>query len=170
MTNRVSFKFLILIVFICGAKSNSDYDYYWRDYNGAIPPDAVTAAYGVYIGQVYRNCTLIPGALYSENQNFVGEFYGKFETKTNIKILCSHGLLKWVMVNLDDVPFEDPDCKLVRGGFEGDTFNWYIGRYFHENMWKVSKVGYQHFKALSLWTNSGSYVHIKKFEVLKVCR
>nr|XP_022900831.1 uncharacterized protein LOC111413918 isoform X1 [Onthophagus taurus]XP_022910787.1 uncharacterized protein LOC111421824 isoform X1 [Onthophagus taurus] len=176
MKHNFVIEIFILTIFLCVIQSNSDYDYYWRDYDGSIPPDAVSAAYGLYIGQKFQKCTLIPGSIYSQNQTFIGEYVGKFETKDDVKILCSSRVLKWVTVNMEKFFYEgnlipSEYCKLVPGGYQdAGNYRWYIGRVFHENMWKVSKVDLRNFKALSVWSINGSYERVKNFEMLVVCK
>ncbi|GJQ77208.1 hypothetical protein Trydic_g12479, partial [Trypoxylus dichotomus] len=63
----------------------STQDFYWRDYYyGDMPCDAIEAAPGKYIGQVYFYGDIV-GTIYPYNGTAVAEIYGKQNFTTNIK-------------------------------------------------------------------------------------
>nr|XP_022906825.1 uncharacterized protein LOC111418516 [Onthophagus taurus] len=175
--------FIFLIAFLFGVKFGSANDYYWRDYNGSIPNDAIAVDDDLYIGQIYSHSSVIPGSLFPERNKFIYEYIGQREAKSDIKILCAPNPdeMKWVKLNMAEIFAENPhfyvsqfettpNCVLIPGGYEHEKYRWYIGKIYHENMWKISKVDLKHFKAISVWCNNGGFERIQNFEVLYACK
>lgn len=66
--------------------------YYWRDYTGEIPPDALPGGTDingkpVYIGQIFNLRFLIPAKIYEDDKTAYYEYGGKEHSVTdNIKV------------------------------------------------------------------------------------
>ncbi|GJQ73004.1 hypothetical protein Trydic_g1641 [Trypoxylus dichotomus] len=132
-------------------------DFYWRDYYFEdIPCDAIEAAPGRYIGQVYFQGDTI-ATIRPYNGTAVAEIYGRQNFTANTKIFCSNRPenFYWENVNFNQ-PNDGQMANVVRGGYqldEGSQFNLYIGKAFHENEWKVGKVveNTHRWKGMWLW-------------------
>ncbi|RZB40793.1 hypothetical protein BDFB_005178, partial [Asbolus verrucosus] len=106
--------------------------YYWRDFNGTIPDDAVVAVYdgieegfvgnvlvyqgGLFVGELKRD---VPSITIS------GLINGQNEVRTvnkYIKILCTlhPGNFEWIPANLDTLPYITE--HLVVGGWETEVY------------------------------------------------
>nr|XP_022899746.1 uncharacterized protein LOC111413119 [Onthophagus taurus] len=145
-------------------------EYYWRDYIGEIPKDAVEASPGLYIGQIPYN-GLLPGTIYPLKQVAVSSGDGhKIESKDGVKILCceknNEKKFKWDYVNIKNLTPQKV-MQLVRGGWE-NGYRLYIGKIFHEGDWKIGKIfppgsGLQ---GLRIWYNNGPEYVSLDFQVL----
>ncbi|XP_074025680.1 uncharacterized protein [Leptinotarsa decemlineata] len=104
---------ILILLQLLGIQSYSVSDYYWRDYDGKIPPDAIPADNNnnTYIGQVYvhlyglRVGTIIPG--YREVEY---SCYGVGKTDTMIKILCATESSKYVWLRTTANTFLKDTC------------------------------------------------------------
>lgn len=122
-------------------------DYYWRDYVGIIPNDAVQggtdkAGNPTYVGQAYiRNfellpVTIFPGCMFANTTAHGAEI----TTDKNIKILCAKDLenFEWVITKNEETHLLI-NCHLVMGGSEiGHTLN--IGRVKHDGRIVIGKI------------------------------
>nr|XP_022903136.1 uncharacterized protein LOC111415608 [Onthophagus taurus] len=161
--------FLILIV----STKSTEKDVYWRDFKGNLPKDAIKAGISgsspeTYIGQAIYQGFLTPGTIYPKKKIFISEYFGKFELKEHIRILCSknESKLSWERIHVDALPLRLED-RLIEGGYQGGI-RWYIGRVFHQNEFRAGKVElYAHdYKGLFIWNDDGSSARFLEFEVL----
>lgn len=128
-------------------RDNSIRDYYWREYLGVIPSDAIPGGFDktnqrTYIGQMFDSrFGLLPSTIYKGSKHLLASGGGSsFTADTFVKILCSpnHNRYKWI-------PTENSkshllvDYHLVIGGNEaGYVLN--IGRVNHESEIILGKV------------------------------
>ncbi|KAK4877867.1 hypothetical protein RN001_010373 [Aquatica leii] len=120
------------------SKNGTTLGYYWKEYFGDIPHDAVKGGTDkngnpTYIGQVYsKEYELLPATIYYGCLTATASAYNKrLEFAKNIKILCSHdqSTVSWVATKNEETPLLT-NCHLVVGGSEvGQTLN--IGRVNH---------------------------------------
>ncbi|KAJ8962373.1 hypothetical protein NQ318_018357 [Aromia moschata] len=116
--------------------------YYWRDWNGEIPSDALkagrdsrgesyiaqvyTAGYGEFIGQIFED----QDEVYVNVANTATAVVTK--SHIGLKILCSEqNDMEWIVSNITRTP-EILDIQanhLIRGGVDTKNLPVYIGRY-----------------------------------------
>ncbi|KAB0801123.1 hypothetical protein PPYR_05477 [Photinus pyralis] len=147
--------------------------YYWRDFDGSIPPDAYAGGIDInsrpiYIAQVYDRF-LIPAKLYYNDNTAYYEYGGKeYGVKQNIKILCTEHpeLFEWISTSNEAIN-SITGKYLVKGGYEPGCTT-YIGRIRKDGEVLVGKA-----LADNLPVHAGLYVtknqathHSTKFEVL----
>ncbi|KAF5289368.1 hypothetical protein FQR65_LT11879 [Abscondita terminalis] len=155
-------------------KPGTDYGYYWRDYVGHIPPDAVEGGLDksgnpTYIGQVYtKQYELLPATIYSGCPFAVASAYNhRFEVDKNIKILCSNeqDKLAWVLTKNEETHLLF-NCHMVIGGFEvGQTLN--IGRVNHGGHTIIGKVFSYPLGNRGLWIpNNAHEANFLQYEIL----
>ncbi|KAI4464728.1 hypothetical protein MML48_3g00012081 [Holotrichia oblita] len=160
--------FLLLLSFTLSF-GNIQHNYYWRDYKGTIPEDAVNGTADLYIAQVYYE-GILPATVYPSTKQAVTECRGARRIlKYPIKILCDKRKdnFEWTYVNVNSLNAEKLSDMVV-GGFEvGNTL--YIGRTFHEGEWKIGKVFpppyYLH--GLTVWYNDGRQYITHDFQILR---
>nr|XP_022900694.1 uncharacterized protein LOC111413819 [Onthophagus taurus] len=161
----------ILVGFLLIVKGHNIYedDIYWREYNKSIPEDAVHVGYGLYIGTRVIDGNLIPGTIYPKTGKFITEHFGKKETIDGVKIMCSQepSRFQWEYVNFhgNALP-ENLLERLVAAGYQNNSLNWYIGRGFHQNEWRIGKVDIFNVKSLLIWNNDGTLHRLFNFEIL----
>ncbi|KAK4874967.1 hypothetical protein RN001_014327 [Aquatica leii] len=121
-------------------------DFYWRDYNGEVPKDALPGGMDrdhkpTYIGQVVYSGVLVPGHIISgvKKMYYYGDYSARVETE-NIKILCTKhpDNFEWIKSNGNDVKSQSR-MRLIPGGFSNGE-EVYIGRGLAENLLVVGKV------------------------------
>ncbi|KAF5287607.1 hypothetical protein FQA39_LY15810 [Lamprigera yunnana] len=131
----------------CAANKTEPLGYYWRDYNGNIPYDAVKGGEDrkgnpTYIGQVYtKSFELLPATIYQGCSTVVFSAYNKrLETDKNIKILCSDHpeKLSWYIIKNDEMHLLT-QCHLLVGGSEVNEFL-NIGRVNYDGQIIIGKV------------------------------
>ena len=147
--------------------------YYWRDYKGKIPSDALSAgedAHGkpIYITQVLYKDLIIPGKLVSGDTESYFE-YGNQELSSinNIKILCTlhSDLLEWIPATTKHFKQKQ---YFITGGYERDR-KIYIGRGTYKNEVVVGKVVYG--KNTPIWlhtTRKHKVYRLTRFQVLSL--
>ncbi|KAK9694132.1 hypothetical protein QE152_g33743 [Popillia japonica] len=147
------FLLVLLRFFVFTYECTTSDDYYWRDYSfGSIPYDAVEINNdGKYIGQVYLKGGLLPATIFPYLGYAVTELFGKQIIRQQIKILC---------------------CPDQSGFYKDDNydFNYFIGKLFHEGVWKAGKViPHEHRnKGFYIWNNTdGKTVKLTQFHMLK---
>ncbi|KAB0792197.1 hypothetical protein PPYR_14156 [Photinus pyralis] len=185
-------KGLLLVIESCSQYSSpngSVSGYYWRDFDGSIPPDAYAGGIDInsrpiYIAQVYDRF-LIPAKLYYNDNTAYYEYGGKeYGVKQNIKVMA----LDWpcITVTLQILCTEHPELfewistsneainsitgkYLVKGGYEPGCTT-YIGRIRKDGEVLVGKA-----LADNLPVHAGLYVtknqathHSTKFERLMI--
>ncbi|KRT84882.1 hypothetical protein AMK59_2754 [Oryctes borbonicus] len=161
----------VLIYYSCLlylALADDKHSYFWREYTGTIPDDAVRFE-DLYIAQIPYN-GLLPATLYSGKKEAVSECFGRRVTMTTgIKILCDEltETFDWEWVNVNKLT-ENMLQDYVVGGVE-DGSKLYIGKVFHEGEWKIGKVfpGTSRWKGLRIWYNSGDKYITEDFQLLK---
>ncbi|XP_031354150.1 uncharacterized protein LOC116178712 [Photinus pyralis] len=149
-------------------------DYYWREYVGEIPCDAIPGGFDksgnpAYIGQMYHSkFGLLPATITKGSQKALASGGGSsFTSDTFVKILCSrhHDRYKWV-------PTENANghlltnYHLVIGGNEaGYVLN--IGRVNHEMEVVIGKVFAHHtpYRGLSIPNKAKEAVY-QSYEIL----
>ncbi|XP_063918553.1 uncharacterized protein LOC135133930 [Zophobas morio] len=122
-------------------------DYYWRDYNGTIPHDALVAGQdgqhrNVFIGQAYiRNLGLIVIHITPGEREFYVAVRGVHKVHNHIRILCGKQPdFSWVPATARDL-FETLRGRHgIIGGHEDDCGPIHIGRIKHEGGVLVGKI------------------------------
>ncbi|KAF2895267.1 hypothetical protein ILUMI_10905 [Ignelater luminosus] len=174
-------KLLLIVTFVVQGiisvpLSNSDdiTDYYWREYTGVIPSDAIPggtdrSAKRTYIGQMYsKSFGLLPATIYPGSTSAIASGGGKsFSADTFVKILCSRNLDRyhWIPTRNQDTHLLT-DCHLVIGGTEaGYVLN--IGRVNHEMQTVIGKVFAHHtpFRGLSIPNKQNEAIY-QTYEIL----
>ncbi|XP_018570726.1 uncharacterized protein LOC108910566 [Anoplophora glabripennis] len=154
--------------------SGLHYDYYWRDYTGDIPRDAVPGGRDVnhrptYIGHVYVHkygiCTV---TIYPGITTVVPSVTGYY-IFDHIKILCSpfKEKFRWVATDAEKLHVQLIGKHLVRGGvdYNGKTTN--IGRILHKGEIIVAKVcGSVIGNAKLYYCDNNSEKSVNSYEVL----
>ncbi|KAK9720490.1 Protein of unknown function (DUF3421) [Popillia japonica] len=117
----------------------TNHNYYWRDYWGRITPDAISFD-GIYIAQAPEH-GLLPGSLDTERNEITTEVFGrKIILRRGIKVLCDQNIesFHWDKISTNQLVKEYLEDAVV-GGIESDSLL-YIGRIFHEGVFKIGKV------------------------------
>ncbi|RZC31892.1 hypothetical protein BDFB_013372, partial [Asbolus verrucosus] len=156
-------------------------DYYWRDFDGSIPSDAVLGTNDQEVNTYVGNAGIYGGGLLI-GQLFPNDSYitvtGKPEpvqtTDKFVKILCSQHpeLLQWFPVNSDT--FDTIPFHLVQGGWEVnppiDIYDGiiHVGRVLHNNRMVIGKViGYENGAGHWLYFHDGDEeLHATEYEIL----
>ncbi|XP_074035041.1 uncharacterized protein [Leptinotarsa decemlineata] len=114
--------FLLVLHWICVETCG---DYYWRDYDGRIPVDAIPAGNNTdglsYIGQAYvHHYGLLLGTIIPPAMEMKIPCYGVVVTNIIIKILCAPNLSKfhWVPTTVDRFKKDTRDQCPVLGGYD----------------------------------------------------
>ncbi|XP_063917326.1 uncharacterized protein LOC135133026 [Zophobas morio] len=159
---------------ISNVDTSCDPDYYWRDFRGKIPPDAIEGgmtASGTpfYVAQVYiKKYGLLPATVFRNKPEAVANAHGKkLETTENIKVLCSKNKnnFKWVSIRSEDLNLLT-NTHLVVGGSEGDQVL-YIGRAFDDGSTVLGKIFKHNLRYKGLWVPSQEHeVNYLHYEVL----
>ncbi|XP_018562442.1 uncharacterized protein LOC108904397 [Anoplophora glabripennis] len=154
--------------------SSLSYDYYWRDYTGEIPGDAIEGGRDVnnkvtYIGQVFvKNHGLIPVTIYPGKTSVAAAIHGVHNFNNHIKILCSSSKqnFKWVPADAKTLHAKMIKKHLVRGGVEHDLIS-NIGRISYQGEVIVSKVcGYKVGDAKLYFPAGNKETNVESYEVL----
>ncbi|KAK4874970.1 hypothetical protein RN001_014330 [Aquatica leii] len=169
--------FIIFVVFNAPFENvlSADTDgYYWRDYIGHVPNDAIEGGRDiqgnpVYVGQAFfKDIGLLPTTIYKGSTNIQVTARGKvFTSNQNIKIFCSKSPdgYRWVPTTIDTMHLL-MDCVLLPGGTETNT-TLHIGRAYHEMETQIGKIypRFSEHKGLAL-PHNGKEANYKSFEVL----
>ncbi|KAJ3647994.1 hypothetical protein Zmor_019833 [Zophobas morio] len=126
---------LIFFASIEALLAHSSIDYYWRDYNGKIPEDAVLGGRDkynkdIYIGQAYvQNEGLVVVQIDKGQSTVYAEMEGIKRLDKNIKILCGppHSFY-WMPSNLTKLHTDLKKKQLVVGGHEDGAKRYFVGR------------------------------------------
>jgi len=170
--------FIFLNIFISAVNTralleDSDDDgYYWKDFNDAIPKDALqggTNSNGktTYIGQVLHANQLIPAKIDPEQNKVYYEWgYKEYEATDNIKILCTKHPERFEWVNTGNGHIQNiTDKNLLKGGYEAQA-KIYIGRKQLENELAIGKIISTKIQSTLNTTKNGiGYQHVD-FQVL----
>jgi hypothetical protein len=158
----------------CFRVNNFVLDYYWRDYFGEIPDDAVPGGTDrnhemTYIAQVYiPKQGILTTRLYKGSKSVTASRYGIHTSDVFVKILCSNQpeKLSWVPATAAKLHTELAGKHLVAGGTEnGKTLN--IGRVSYQGEVIVGKVcSYNVGNALMFFPYHNNEISVKSYEVL----
>jgi hypothetical protein len=150
------------------------FDYYWRDYYGEIPDDAIPGGSDrnykpTYIGQVYvPNRQIQTVRIYPGKESVTASANGIFTLTSFIKILCSDKPEKfsWVSTTAAKLHTDLVGRHLVLGGTESaKELN--IGRISYQGEVIVGKVcGYNIGNALMYFPYDNKEVTASSYEVL----
>ncbi|XP_031346333.1 uncharacterized protein LOC116173158 isoform X2 [Photinus pyralis] len=148
--------------------------YYWRDYSGKTPSDAVIGGYDsfgreTYIGQVFKkDYDLLPATFTFDCTSGIATAHGRvLYVDKNMKILCSvePELMKWVPIKVGELD-KLSDCTLVVGGSEDERLL-HIGRVKYHGETIIGKVVSGGRGTRGLWIPySGSSIHFTSYEML----
>ncbi|RZB94396.1 DUF3421 domain containing protein, partial [Asbolus verrucosus] len=148
--------------------------YYWRDFYGEIPDDAVPGGLDrnhkiTYIAQVYfANHGILTTRLYQGEKSVTASRDGIHTSDVFIKVLCSHQLQKfsWVPATASRLHTELIGRHLVVGGTEnGKILN--IGRVTYQGEVIVGKVcGYNIGDAQMFFPYQNKEISVSSYEVL----
>ncbi|KAJ3660741.1 hypothetical protein Zmor_005176 [Zophobas morio] len=159
-----SFLLLCQLTFVFGNKWDCA-DYFWRDYFGTIPYDAVPAGKdhngdNRYVGLVYiRGFELLPATILPKQGVAQTTAYSHvLTTSQHVKILCSphKEAFEWTHVQSKDL-HDYVNRKLIPGGSEvGESL--YIGRVFENGDVIVGKI-FKHERAnRGIWFPVGTAI------------
>jgi len=152
---------------------NNIEDYYWRDYSGIIPSDALPGGLDrsgrpMYIGQILHRNMLLTAKLYlNDNKGYYGATQKEFTGANNIKVLCTQhpDRFEWIETTADDIP-KLADRHLIIGGHE-PGYTMYIGRAYYKLETAVGKVSTGNPENHGLYvTHEGTESKLKSFEIL----
>ncbi|KAJ3617375.1 hypothetical protein MTP99_007106 [Tenebrio molitor] len=149
-------------------------DYYWRDFKGKIPEDAVEGGLSpsgrpFYVAQAYFPKTgLLPANVFPGKSEALSSGLGK-EMKTNahVKVLCSKHKknFKWVPMESKDLHKLTSTHVVIGGGEIGRVL--YIGRVFDETSPIVGKVFKHLHSNRGVWIPSnGGELNFLSYEIL----
>ncbi|KAK4873834.1 hypothetical protein RN001_013194 [Aquatica leii] len=172
------YKLILVLLSICLRLDASkvyklhDYEaYYWRDYDGIIPPDAYMVGKHIenepiYIVQVLHKTLLIPGRLDHTLKNAVYEYATTaWSTNKNIKIFCTNfpHLFEWYETNATGFL---NDKNYVIGGYE-PQYTVYIGKGVEGQDLLIGKVVYDNSKSIYLHTtHQERSLRLSNYEIL----
>ncbi|KAK4874547.1 hypothetical protein RN001_013907 [Aquatica leii] len=139
---------IVLLIAFFAIKCDSQriqQSYYWADFEGLIPEDAIAGGQdengeAIFIGQVLYGDKLLPAKIYSYDTNAYFAWGVEQIAKENIKILCSlyPERFKWLDTTKDTVHLLI-NAHLVKGGWDS-PYDVYIGRAFHKMQTLVGKI------------------------------
>ncbi|RZC33802.1 uncharacterized protein BDFB_010403 [Asbolus verrucosus] len=134
---------LLIIAQVCALQE----DYFWREYTGSIPEDAVVGGNDingndVYIGQAYvKNEGLVVVQIYPGVKEVYAPMKGIKKVDAYIKILCGpRENFYWRPVNSSNLHLSLINKRAVVGGHEDGMGQIGIGRVSHEGEIKIGKV------------------------------
>nr|XP_023016654.1 uncharacterized protein LOC111505969 [Leptinotarsa decemlineata] len=118
--------YFLFNVFSAEISKKPDVPYYWRDYTGFIPSDAIPGGLDLnhettYIGQGFvGNVGIIPGIIYPGQREIYVPEHGVKKVDTYVKILCSpyKNAFRWHPVTASDFQVKTIGKYLVKGGVE----------------------------------------------------
>ncbi|KAK4874549.1 hypothetical protein RN001_013909 [Aquatica leii] len=138
MLNSLLFLVVSSIVFV-------EAGYYWRDYDGIVPKDAIVGGEDsngdpIYIGQILYIDKLLVAKIYSYDRNAYYTWGIELSSRENIKILCSPypERFKWVDTTKNGLHLLI-NAHLIKGGSE-PAYTMYIGRAFHKGQTLVGRI------------------------------
>ncbi|KAB0797710.1 hypothetical protein PPYR_08703 [Photinus pyralis] len=153
-------------------ETNYEPGYYWREFNGKIPQDALPGgvnSQGVttYIGQVFGNNLVIPAKIDIVNDTVTYEWgYQEFVATENIKILCAKYPEEFQWLSTGHGYINQLKGKhLIIGGYESGA-NIYIGRIQLDDELALGKVINGSNQATLNTTKDGKGTQHAAFQVL----
>jgi hypothetical protein len=166
---------LFLFIIICTSQTiQGDPDYYWRDYYGKIPDDAVEGGKDIrgnptYIGQAFvLHHGILIGQIYPGQISLTTSKEGIHVTNVYNKILCSpkQDNFVWVPGNSATLHLTTINKHLVPGGMEwGKVLN--IGRVKYQGELIIGKVCSGTIgKAKLYFPYKGAEITVSSYEIL----
>jgi hypothetical protein len=163
---------IIFLLHHCGVGSLENY--YWREYVGRVPEDAIVAGKtaadkNVYIGQGYlKNAGLIVGSIFPGVKELHVPYDGDKKLDKSIKILCGpQDNFYWMSTNYNNLQLEVIDKHAVIGGHEDAHGSMNIGRISHGGDIIVGKVtSYWPGKAYFYFVDNGSEKRVDSYQIL----
>ncbi|XP_044271138.1 uncharacterized protein LOC123015468 [Tribolium madens] len=153
---------------------NTIVDYYWRDYTGVVPPDAIIGGNDIngrptYIGQgFYSKAGLLPGTIYPGKSEIKLPYNGLVLSTIGVKILCSGNPnnFSWERAESTSLHVTTIGKHLVIGGFEdGKYIN--IGRAMYQGELIVGKVlGFDPEKARLCFIHEEKEIVVNSYQIL----
>ncbi|RZC40625.1 DUF3421 domain containing protein [Asbolus verrucosus] len=150
-------------------------DYYWRDYTGEIPRDAVPGGLDIngrttYVGQAYWNkWGILPGTIYPGNATIKLPLNGCANpSKIGAKILCSgdKNCFTWENAESSSLHLTTIGKHLVIGGFEDEKML-NFGRVMYQGELIVGKVfGFETEKAKLYFVHGEKEFSVTSYQVL----
>ncbi|KAF5293137.1 hypothetical protein FQA39_LY13747 [Lamprigera yunnana] len=121
-------------------------DYYWKEFNGVIPKDALPCGLNsngttTYVGQVYHGNLVTPVKIDIDTDVISYEWgYKEYTVNENIKILCGKHVEQFQWLNTANRLIHTlKDKHLIIGGYE-EGGNIYIGRIQLDDELSVGKI------------------------------
>ncbi|XP_068917934.1 uncharacterized protein [Tenebrio molitor] len=138
----------IFVLFTCQTSySLRDLDYYWREYTGEVPEDAILGGRdingnNIYIGQAYvKNEGLVVVQITPGVRQVLAPMKGIKKIDKYIKILCGpQQKVFWMSSNSSNLHLALIDKHAVIGGHEDGLGYINIGRISHEGEVKIGKI------------------------------
>ncbi|RZB38913.1 DUF3421 domain containing protein [Asbolus verrucosus] len=141
----------LFLVILCVAEIKSEVvEYYWRDYTGLIPEDAMPGGKDIngndtYIGQVYiHEHGLYVGQIFHGKTEVEVPCYGVKKTDYLIKILCTPEIFRfsWLRTNAETFHVDTINKHAVVAGYDHvnnkGVLN--LGRVMHQGILKIGNV------------------------------
>ncbi|XP_044263432.1 uncharacterized protein LOC123010533 [Tribolium madens] len=150
-------------------------DYYWRQYTGEVPKDAVVGGQDinhkdVYIGQAYvKNEGLFVVQIFADRKEIYAPIKGMKKIEGNIiKILCGpQENFYWISVNSSNLHLQLLHQHAVIGGHEDRSGVLNIGRISYEGETKIGKINsFNVGNALFFFNRNQKEEHVNSYEIL----
>jgi hypothetical protein len=163
---------IIFLLHHCGVGSLENY--YWREYVGRVPEDAIVAGKtaadkNVYIGQGYlKNAGLIVGSIYPGVKEVHVPYAGDKKLDKYVKILCGpQENFYWMLANYTNLHLKVIDKHAVIGGHQDADGYMNIGRISHGGDIIVGKISsFWPGKAHFYFIDNGSEKYVDSYQVL----
>ncbi|XP_060529306.1 uncharacterized protein LOC132703822 [Cylas formicarius] len=152
-------------------------DYYWKDYTGKVPEDAVPGGTDmnqekVYIGQAFlQKEGIFPTTIYPGDKTVYVPWKGAKKSQEFIQILCSRypdsDAFKWTSANKTHLHLTTVNDHLIRGGIEDQKWL-FIGRVKYQGQIVIGKVLQGNVgNAIMYFAHDGNEHNAPSYEVLK---
>ncbi|RZC38604.1 DUF3421 domain containing protein, partial [Asbolus verrucosus] len=164
----------LLVVFSIQVLAQKE-DYYWQDYDGCIPTDAIVGGQdsngtNIYIGQVYvRSKGLMVAQINVGDTEVYAAINGIQKVDSNIKILCGNQEnFYWMESNCTVLHDMLENRTAVLGGHEDYEGDINIGRVEYEGETRIGKVNTFQLNGDSFFffNNDGEEKLLKSYEIL----
>lgn len=148
--------------------------YYWRDYKGEIPRDALAAGLDkegneLYVGQVLYRGYLIPGRINGTDKKIYFIYDTEQSVTVYIKILCTQHPenYQWILTSSEEFSHLAHKNLMPEGGYQLN-YEVYIGRLTLYGETHVGKVLVNNNKAVLYTAIKGKVMTFETFEVLSL--
>ncbi|KAK4874548.1 hypothetical protein RN001_013908 [Aquatica leii] len=143
---RLILAFLLCFEYqICQCSGFLYEEYYWQDFEGEVPFNALAGgkdATGkpIYIGQVLIGGKLLPAKIYVNDNKAYYTWGYEMSTTVDVKILCTEHpeRFTWIPTKKDEI-HKLINQRLVKGGWE-PSYDLYIGRAFYNLQTLVGRI------------------------------